>query len=74
MPLCLLYRRYERLVLNNNIGLRNELEYFFHAKWPVTSISDPRDSSESRYAVLAAIPGLNVESSNQRIDQRLPEN
>ncbi|CEL11140.1 hypothetical protein ASPCAL14245 [Aspergillus calidoustus] len=71
-PLYSLYRLYERLVLNDNIGLRNELEYFFYAKWPVASIPDPRDSSESRYAVLAAIPALLVESFNERIGLGLP--
>lgn len=71
-PLFSLYRLYERLVLNDNIGLRNEIEYFFYAKWPVASIPDPRDPSDSRYAVLSAIPGLLVESFNQRIGLGLP--
>ena len=71
-PLSALYRLYERLVLNDNIGLRNELEYFFYARWPVASIPDPRDPSKSRYAVLSAIPALLVESFNQRIDLGLP--
>ncbi|KAL3479450.1 hypothetical protein BJX99DRAFT_255453 [Aspergillus californicus] len=72
-PLFSLYRLYERLLLNDNIGLRNEIEYFFYAKWPVASIPDPQDPSESRYAVLSAIPALLVESFNQRIDLGLPQ-
>lgn len=58
--------------MNDNIGLRNELEYFWYAKWPVTSIPDPQDPSESRYAVLSAIPSLLVESFNRRIQLGLP--
>ena len=57
-PLFSLYRLYERLILNDNIGLRNELEYFWYAKWPVSSIPDPKDTSKSRYTVLSAIPGV----------------
>lgn len=71
-PLFSLYRFYEHLVLNDNIGLRNEIEYFWYAKWPVASIPDPQDPCESRYAVLSAIPALFVESFNQRIDLGLP--
>jgi hypothetical protein len=67
-----LYRLYEHLVLNDNVGLRNELEYFWYAKWPVASIPDPEDSSSSRYAVLSAIPALLVESFNERIKLGLP--
>ncbi|CAI7611794.1 unnamed protein product [Penicillium glandicola] len=71
-PLFSLYRLYEHLVLNDNIGLRNEIEYFWYAKWPITSIPDPQDPSESRYAVLSAIPALLVESFDQRIELGLP--
>jgi hypothetical protein len=71
-PLFSLYRLYEHLVLNDNVGLRNELEYFWYAKWPVASIPDPEDSSSSRYAVLSAIPALLVESFNERIKLGLP--
>lgn len=71
-PLSSLYRIYESLVLYDNIGFRNELEYFFYAKWPVASIPDPHDPSASRYAVLAAIPALLVASFNQRIELGLP--
>ncbi|RJE21104.1 hypothetical protein PHISCL_06568 [Aspergillus sclerotialis] len=67
-----LYRFYERLILNDNIGLRNEIEYFWYARWPVASIPDPQDPSASRYAVLSAIPALLVESFNKRIDLGLP--
>ncbi|KAL3484127.1 hypothetical protein BJX62DRAFT_230493 [Aspergillus germanicus] len=49
-----------------------ELEYFFYGKWPVASIPDSHDSSESRYAVFAAISALLVEFFNQRMDLGLP--
>jgi hypothetical protein len=71
-PLFSLYRLYEHLTLNDNVGLRNELEYFWYATWPVASIPDPKDSSTSRCAVLSAIPALLVESFNKRIDLGLP--
>lgn len=71
-PLFSLYRLYEHLALNDNVGLRNEIEYFWYAKWPVASIPDPHDASASRYAVLSAIPALLVESFNQRIELGLP--
>lgn len=71
-PLFSLYRLYEHMVLNDNIGLRNEMEYFWYAKWPIASIPDPQDPSNSRYAVLSAIPALLVESFNQRIQLGLP--
>lgn len=71
-PLFSLYRLYEHLVLNDNVGLRNELEYFWYAKWPVASIPDPEDPSPSRYAVLSAIPALLVQSFNERIKLGLP--
>ncbi|KAL4936656.1 hypothetical protein BDV06DRAFT_89228 [Aspergillus oleicola] len=71
-PLFSLYRLYERIVLNDNIGMRNEIEYLFYAKWPVVSIPDPQDSSVSRYAVLSTIPTLLVESFNERIRTGLP--
>lgn len=67
-----LYRLYEHLILNDNIGLRNELEYFWYARWPVVSIPDPRDTSKSRYAVLSATPALLVEAFNERINLGLP--
>jgi hypothetical protein len=67
-----LYRLYEHLTLNDNVGLRNELEYFWYAKWPVASIPDPQDPSKSRYAGLSAIPALLVESFNERINLGLP--
>lgn len=71
-PLFSLYRVYEHLVLDDNVGLRNEIEYFWYAKWPVASIPDPQDKCKSRYAVFSAIPALLVESFNQRIDLGLP--
>lgn len=71
-PLFSLYRLYEHLTLNDNVGLRNKLEYFWYTRWPVASIPDPQDPSKSRYAVLSAIPALLVESFNERINLGLP--
>ncbi|CAG7967381.1 unnamed protein product [Penicillium salamii] len=71
-PLYGLYRLYEHLILNDNIGLRNELEYFWYARWPIVSIPDPQNACKSRYAVLAAIPALLLESYNDRINLGLP--
>ncbi|KAJ5902748.1 hypothetical protein N7495_003276 [Penicillium taxi] len=67
-----IYLFYKRLVLNDNIGLRNEIEYLWYVKWPVCFILDLQDLSKSRYAVLSAIPVLLVESFNQRIQLGLP--
>lgn len=68
-----LYRLYEYIVLNENIGMRNELEFFFYERWPVASIPDPQDhNSKSRYAVLASITGLLVASFNERIKLGIP--
>lgn len=71
-PLFSLYRLYLHLTLNDNVGLRNELGYFWYAKWPVASIPDPRNPSKSRYTVLSAMPALLVESFNERIKLGLP--
>ncbi|KAL6239896.1 hypothetical protein BDW75DRAFT_68883 [Aspergillus navahoensis] len=71
-PAVLVISLYERLVLNDNFGLRNEIKYFFYAKWPVASIPDRLDPSESRYALLSATPALLVESFSRPIDLGLP--
>ena len=75
-PLFALYRLYEHIVLDNNIGMRNELELFWWKPWPVADIPDPQDQDQDqrepeRYAVLSCIPALLVESFNQRIDMGL---
>ncbi|TVY58780.1 hypothetical protein LCER1_G000545 [Lachnellula cervina] len=71
-PLFVLYRLYEHILLDNNIGMRNEIEAFWWTKIPVSEIPDPQDDSESeRYAVLSCIPALLVESFNQRIEMGL---
>lgn len=71
-PLCALYRIYEHIVLDNNIGMRNELELFWWTRWPTADIPDPGEEDEpERYAVLSCIPALLVESFNQRIDMGL---
>lgn len=39
-PLYALYRIYEHIMLDNNIGMRNELELFWWTRWPVADIPD----------------------------------
>ncbi|KAI9760320.1 MAG: hypothetical protein M4579_001724 [Chaenotheca gracillima] len=68
-----LYRLYENIVLDRNIGMRNEIEYFFRQHWwAVADIPDPKDSDPMRYAVLACIPHLLVLAFNQNIELGLP--
>ena len=68
-PLYALYRIYEQIILDNNNGIRNELEAFWWKPWPVSDIEDPNDDGEpERYAVFACIPALLVEAFNGRID------
>ncbi|KAF2453600.1 Metallo-dependent phosphatase-like protein [Lineolata rhizophorae] len=68
-PLYALYRLYENIVLDDNIGIRNEIEAFWWKRWLVKDIPDPKDEDElERYAVLACIPALLVESFNRRIE------
>jgi hypothetical protein len=67
-PLFSIFRLYEHIILDNNVGMRNELETFWWKPWPVHDIPDPKDYEEpERYAVLACIPSLIVESFNERI-------
>ncbi|KAB8356591.1 hypothetical protein FH972_024173 [Carpinus fangiana] len=67
-PLYSLYRLYERLVLDDTVGYRNEIEYFWrHRDWPVCEIPDPRDPNAARYAFLAGIPQLLVRAFNNNI-------
>lgn len=74
-PIFALYRLYEHIMTDNNIGMRNELEAFWWKQWPVSSIPDPKDDKEpERYAVLASIPALLVESFNHRQDLGLRRN
>ncbi|KAF1988748.1 hypothetical protein K402DRAFT_411293 [Aulographum hederae CBS 113979] len=71
-PLFVLYRLYEHILLDNNIGMRNEIEAFWWTQIPVADIPDPRDVDEpQRYVVLSCIPALLVESFNQRIEMGL---
>ncbi|SMQ49248.1 unnamed protein product [Zymoseptoria tritici ST99CH_1A5] len=63
-----LYRIYEHLVLDDTIGYRNEIEYFWHHRgWPVADIPDPKDSDPARYAFLSGIPQLLVRAFNNNI-------
>lgn len=72
-PLAALYRIYEHIVLDQNINMRNELEYFWYKnRWAVCDIPDPRDPDEERYACLACIPALLCLAFNDRIRLGLP--
>lgn len=72
-PLACLYRMYEATVLDDNIYLRNEIEYFFnHAKWKVCDIQDPKDPDPIRYAILAVLPEFLVIAFNRLIEKGLP--
>jgi hypothetical protein len=67
-PLHSLYRIYEYLVLDDHIGYRNEIEYFWKkAGRPVTDIPDPQDPDPSLYAFLAGILQLLVYAFNSKI-------
>ncbi|OIW32176.1 hypothetical protein CONLIGDRAFT_259294 [Coniochaeta ligniaria NRRL 30616] len=67
-PLFGLYRLYEWILVDHPINLRNELECFWWARWPVAAIPDPGEQGDpERYAVLACIPALVVESFNERV-------
>lgn len=71
-PLFGLYRLYEWIMVGHTVNMRNELEMFWWARWPVSSIPDPGEQGEpERYAVLACIPSLLVESFNERINSGL---
>lgn len=67
-PLFSLYRLYEWIMVGHTVNMRNELELFWWKQWPVSTIPDPLDDDPERYAVLACIPALIVESFNERID------
>lgn len=67
-PLFSIHRLYERLVLDDTTGYRNEIEYFWwHRNWPVSEIPDPKDPDPARYAMLAGIPCLLVRAFNNNI-------
>lgn len=71
-PLYGLYRLYEWIMVDDVINMRNELERFWWNRWPVASIPDPGEQGDlERYAVLACIPALIVESFNERNEQGL---
>ncbi|KAL8694617.1 MAG: hypothetical protein Q9224_003536 [Gallowayella concinna] len=72
-PLFALYRLYEAIVLDRNIDMRNEIEWFWRERdWPVRDIPDPKDDDPARYAVLASIPPLIIQAYNRLIDLGLP--
>ncbi|KAF8217067.1 hypothetical protein K438DRAFT_1430096, partial [Mycena galopus ATCC 62051] len=68
------YRIYEFAVLHDNIRFRNEIEYFCHRPWPISSLPDPHDFDPERAAFLAALTRILCESFNDRIVRGLPRN
>lgn len=67
-PLQCLYRLYEYFVVDDVIWYRDELEQlWWQHHWAVCDIPDPKDDNPARYAFLACIPYLLVESFNERI-------
>jgi len=72
-PLASLYRMFEFIVVENTIGLRNEIESFFnHPSWAVSAIPDPKDAGPERYAILAVTPQFLVIAFNRLIERGLP--
>lgn len=60
-------------MLDRNIGMRNEIEYFWNkSSWAVSAIPDPTDDDPARYAVLSCIPHLLVAAFNKNIELGLP--
>lgn len=70
--LACLYRLYEHIMLDQNLEMRNHLEYLWFRRWPVFEIPDPCDDDPERAAVLACIPSLLVLAFNARIEMGLP--
>ncbi|KAJ7086394.1 hypothetical protein B0H15DRAFT_844453 [Mycena belliarum] len=66
------YRIYEFAVLHDNIRFRNEIEYFCHRPWPVSSLPDPHDSNPERAAFLAGLTRILCAAFNDRIQRGLP--
>lgn len=75
-PIYALYRLYEHILLDNNIGIRNELESFWmHDDWPVSDIPDPGEHichDPQTYAVMAGVVLLMLESYNEKIESGMP--
>ncbi|KAJ7292805.1 hypothetical protein C8J57DRAFT_1161103 [Mycena rebaudengoi] len=65
------YRIYEFAVLHDNLRFRNEIEYFCHRQWPVSSLPDPHDFDAERLAFLAALTRILCASFNARIEMGL---
>ncbi|GBE86391.1 hypothetical protein SCP_0902700 [Sparassis crispa] len=73
-PSASFYRLYEFFVLDWNVQLRNELEYFcsMHPTWSVFDLPDPVDTDPVRYAALAVLTRLMCDAFNRRIGLGLP--
>jgi hypothetical protein len=66
------YRIYEFAVIHDDIRFRNEIEYFCHQPWPISSLLDPCDPDWERAAFLAALTRILCASFNDRIERGLP--
>ncbi|KAJ7724711.1 hypothetical protein DFH07DRAFT_854579 [Mycena maculata] len=66
------YRIYEFAAIHNDILFRNEIEYFCHKRWPISSRPDPCDPDPERVAFLAALTYILCDSFNDRIQRGLP--
>ena len=63
-----LYRLYGFVMLDNNIWIRNEIEYFYnHHDWKIVDIPAPHDPNRARQAMLAACVGLLAYAINSKI-------
>ncbi|KAF2231781.1 hypothetical protein EV356DRAFT_437719, partial [Viridothelium virens] len=72
-PLPLLYRMYESFVADDELGLREDIRYFWgKEEWAVADIPDPHDPDPERYAILAAITGMLVLAFNYKIGLGFP--
>lgn len=72
-PLYSLYRLYEQVILDNDRGIRKEIEYFWNQDtWIVSEIPDPKDEDPARYAVLACLTQMLVIAFNNHIGIGLP--
>ena len=70
-PQCSLYRLYEAFCANTEGAISEETEYFWHrgeSRWATRNLKDPQDSDPVRYAVLASLTEVLVNSFNWRLE------
>lgn len=65
-----IYRIYEYLCSGENYEVGYEVQYFFFHpnQWRIEDIPDPRDDNQERYAILASLIDVLVNSFNWRYD------